>query len=435
MCLLEKNVLERAFHTIGDFLSGEGARSEIAKAHNDTQHTALQQTKLRLEAVRSNVCICSCCLHGKTLLPTMAKPQWFKDFETNLNTNLDATLKAMETRLEATSKAMETRLETRLEATSKAMETRLEARIQDLQSTLTPFADDKIFNVPVVGAENHQLLDPMKRATYTWLNFIANENTVVGAAHCALGCYTFPVQFASCFSHAIFIELPEAVLNLGVDGIYLSEPYTSSFINPLPIEKDLVVVKVQSSPPSNKTIPTSIKLSPAKTKESRRSRVVGRGLGGAVSSFDGSVILETNTHSGGSVRFFLDRGEPGDSGTLLFVKNENTGTLSPLAVFRGLSPSLGPNYHKRGEGTILPTPDALTFLPVIDAQHLQNLVTTGVDLGDGLGKKMHFGVTPNPNGIVTVQAGTDSLSGVFVKAQNPIDYAGYADISVMRGQK
>jgi hypothetical protein len=135
------------------------------------------------------------------------------------------------------------------------------------------------------------------------------------------------------------------------------------------------------------------------------------------------------------VRFFLDRGEPGDSGTLLFVKNENTGTLSPLAVFRGLSPSLGPNYHKRGEGTILPTPDALTFLPVIDAQHLQNLVTTGVDLGDGLGKKMHFGVTPNPNGIVTVQAGTDSLSGVFVKAQNPIDYAGYADISVMRGQK
>jgi hypothetical protein len=119
----------------------------------------------------------------------------------------------------------------------------------------------------------------------------------------------------------------------------------------------------------------------------------------------------------------------------LFVKDENTGTLSPLAVFRGLSPSLGPNYHKRGEGTILPTPDALTFLPVIDAQHLQNLVTTGVDLGDGLGKKMHFGVTPNPNGIVTVQAGTDSLSGVFVKAQNPIDYAGYADISVMRGQK
>jgi hypothetical protein len=434
MCLLEKNVLERAFHTIGDFLSGEGARSEIAKAHNDTQHTALQQTKLRLEAVRSNVCICSCCLHGKTLLPTMEKPQWFKEFETNLNTNLDATLKAMETRLEATSKAMETRLE----ATSKAMETRLDARIQDLQSTLTPFADDKIFNVPVVGAENHQLLDPMKRATYTWLNFIANENTVVGAAHCALGCYTFPVQFASCFSHAIFIELPEAVLNLGVDGIYLSEPYTSSFINPLPIEKDLVVVKVQSSPPSNKTIPTSIKLSPAKTKESRRSRVVGRGLGGAVSSFDGSVILETNTHSGGSVRFFLDRGEPGDSGALLFVKDDNTGTLSPLAVFRGLSPSLGPNYHKRGEGTILPTPDALTFLPVIDAQHLQNLVTTGVDLGDGLVGQGHFRVTPNPNGmplVVSLLDGFSSFSGVFVKADMPINYAGYADVSAMRGQK
>jgi hypothetical protein len=106
----------------------------------------------------------------------------------------------------------------------------------------------------------------------------------------------------------------------------------------------------------------------------------------------------------------------------------------PLAVFRGLSPSLGPNYHKRGEGTILPTPDALTFLPVIDAQHLQYLVTTGVDLCDGLGQQLHFRVTPNPN-IVTVQAGSSSLSGVFVKAEMPINYAGYADISVMRGQK
>jgi hypothetical protein len=331
-------------------------------------------------------------------------PQWFKDFETRL----DARLESVETRLES-----------------------METRIQDLQSTLTPFADDKIFNIPVVGAENHQLLDPMKRATYTWLNYIANQNTVVGAAHCALGCYTLLVEGAR--SHAIFIELPEAVLNLGVDGIYLSEPYTTSFINPLPIEKDLVVVKVQSSPPSNKTIPTSTKFSPEKTKESRRSRVVGRGLGGAVSSFDGSVILETNTHSGGCVRFFLDRGEPGDSGALLFVKDD-TGTLSPLAVFRGFSPSLGTNYHKRGEGTILPTPDALTFLPVIDALHLQDLVTTGVDLCDGLGQQLHFRVTPNPN-TVTVQADSISLSGVFVKAERPINYAGYADISVMRGQK
>jgi hypothetical protein len=264
----------------------------------------------------------------------MEKPQWFQDFETRLDARLESTDKAVVNSLMAV----------------KSMETRLDARIQDLQSTLTPFADDKIFNVPVLGAENHQLLDPIKRATYTWLNYIANENTVVGAAHCALGNYTLRVEGAS--SHAIFIELPEAVLNLGVDGIYLSDPYTTSFINPLPIEKDLVVVKVQSSPPSNKTIPTSTKLSPEKTKESRRSRVVGRGLGGAVSSFDGSVILETNTHSGGCVRFFLDRGEPGDSGALLFVKDDNTGTLSPacsipwvIAVFGSELPQAWRGNH------------------------------------------------------------------------------------------
>jgi hypothetical protein len=351
----------------------------------------------------------------------MEPPAWFKSFQKD-----DKEFKARDTEFKA-------RLIARLDD--------MQSSIRDLQSTLNPFADDEIFNVPVVGAERHELIDPMKRATYTWINYLNNENTVVGAAHCALSCHTVPALGASSSSHAVFIELPESVLKLGVVGIYLIEPYSRSFTNPLPVEKDLVVVKVKSSPPTNTNIPTFTTLSPQKRKNSRTSRVVGRGLGSAVSSFDGSVCLETNQHSGGSMRFLIGRGEPGDSGALLFVKDGN-GNFSPLAVFRGFEPSLGPNYHKRGQGTILPKLNALTFLPVIDAQHLQHLVSTGVVLGDGLVGPVHFQVAPNPiqvapnpNGIVSLQHGSSSFSGVFVKATAPINYAGFADISVMRGQK
>jgi len=119
----------------------------------------------------------------------------------------------------------------------KALLSKIEASLADLQLVVSPFSSDDIFNIPVVGADNHALFD-LKAATYTWFNYFATKNTIVGAAHCALPVFTF-----SSSEPRVFIELPESILKLGVRGVHLYNPYDGAFTNPLPTAKDLVLWK------------------------------------------------------------------------------------------------------------------------------------------------------------------------------------------------
>ena len=316
----------------------------------------------------------------------------------------------------------------------------LRASISDLQLVLSPLSSDDIFNIPVVGADEHGFLD-LKAATYTWFNYFPSKNTIVGAAHCALSVYTDSPN-----EPRVFVELPESILKLGVCGVHLYNPYDGNFTNPLPTEKDVVVVEVSSPPPAGKKLHDYCChiMSSQKEKSSRHSRVVGRGLGGAVTSSDGLVRISSDGQSGGILKFLLHLGEPGDSGTLLLVKVA-AGTYYAIAVFNGVEN--GSNgivnssmHHRRGIATLLPAPSALTFLPVIFAPNDFFQSGASVTFFNSESKSyqaIDCTVHPHPAnypGAVVLRApnGGERI-GVYVKAQQPIHYVGMADIFKMRG--
>ena len=322
----------------------------------------------------------------------------------------------------------------------------VKANVSELQVATSPFSSDEIYNIPVVGAEDHELMS-VKPSTYTWFKYpgvggSSSLPVIVGAAHCALSVYTH-----SPHKQRTFVELPESILKLGVKGVYLYGAYDGKFtnrLNPLPTEKDLIVVEVSSPPPAGKRLNEHCRITTQKKKFFRNSRVIGRGLSSAVSSSDGIVSIATDGQSGGIVKFLLHHGEPGDSGTLLHVKN-NLETYSAIAVFNGVERSSnGVSYssmhNRRGLATLLPPLGALDFLPIDAApkdlfQHGANV--TFFNPTDGRFEAIHCTVQAHPanypGAVKLIDPANREKVGVYVQAQHPIEYVGMADVFKMRG--
>lgn len=99
------------------------------------------------------------------------------------------------------------------------------------------------------------------------------------------------------------------------------------------------------------------------------SCVMGRSLGGAVTALDGQVEakIESDDPMGSRAIFFhLNRGEPGDSGTLLYSVDD-CDSPKVLGVFRGFQQSDSNNskqHSRRAVAATIPPHDKLTWLPV-----------------------------------------------------------------------
>ncbi|CAB9517007.1 expressed unknown protein [Seminavis robusta] len=308
---------------------------------------------------------------------------------------------------------------------------RVDERFDRVEFTLNPMSCDNFHAIPVIGAEAHTLTEG-KQATYTWFDY-GGTCCIVCAAHCAI-----PIATTG---NCMFIELPQAITMLGVEGIYLVDPYNPDFKNPLPVHKDLIVIKVKSPPPSGRTLPQFTKVTQEKAKQPRRTRIVGRGLGSVVSSRDGTLVSTSNVESGGHLRFLLDQGEPGDSGTLLLVKDE-LGGFHARAIFCGIQAGLTPQHSRRGQATILPPLDCLTWLPV-DPFQMNATGTVNVTCGVKADATIYL-KNLNCSAIAKVAFGLNAVDlkdsngtvkhGVFVSVAQQINYVGAADHYAMNGQ-
>eukprot|EP00529_Nitzschia_sp_RCC80_P032658 CAMPEP_0113441518 /NCGR_PEP_ID=MMETSP0014_2-20120614/1123_1 /TAXON_ID=2857 /ORGANISM="Nitzschia sp." /LENGTH=233 /DNA_ID=CAMNT_0000332363 /DNA_START=75 /DNA_END=776 /DNA_ORIENTATION=+ /assembly_acc=CAM_ASM_000159 len=224
-------------------------------------------------------------------------------------------------------------------------------------------SDPGFANLPVLGSDSSTLGTTIS-STYTWVKFVGRTG-LIGAAHCALSYGTY-------HDDKLLICLPESVTQLGVKGVYLVRPYDPEFSNNEPTEKlptkyDLIFIDVdEASKPSSETkLPEFEKSTPSKKILQHHSPLVGRSSVSVVSSKDGVVEINTSERSVGSMSFFLDGGEPGDSRTLLCLKKGNDWV--PRGIFVGIKPT-PPGYGKRGLAATLPDSRELHRFPILDLE-------------------------------------------------------------------
>jgi hypothetical protein len=117
----------------------------------------------------------------------------------------------------------------------------LNNKINTLTAHTLPTLQDGYHEIPVIDAGTVDSCSlEGKHSTWTWFNYGSAGTVIVGAAHCALPFY-LPGQ-----PNDLFIQLPVSILQLGVKEVYLVDPYDQSFAKPLPVEKDLIVVRVRN---------------------------------------------------------------------------------------------------------------------------------------------------------------------------------------------
>ena len=150
------------------------------------------------------------------------------------------------------------------------------------------------------------------------------------------------------------------------------------------------------------------------------------------------VDIETNGNSLGFMRFFLDRGEPGDSGTLLCLK-KNEGWV-PRAIFTGIEPPR-PGFGRRGLAATLPDREQFHSFPILDlgaAEHSQLTSLKLVDWDSQNEQARHGTVTidkKDRNAVDCVYEGIVVAHGVIVKSNlnKTIGYVGQKDYFKMMG--
>ena len=302
----------------------------------------------------------------------------------------------------------------------------MNTRLDGIAFTLNPFLNPVIEKVPVIT--NGDVLTNEKNGVFTWFRYPENHQTVaIGSAHTALRFQTIATQPPSPTKdglHLHFVTLPESVLALGVNKILFLD--VSQMTNPLPPELDICVVCTNTNPTVS-ALPELYQHSITGTVSSTSSGIVGKSVGGFVSSLGGAVNISMNGNVG-RLEFLLDVGEPGDSGTLLFVKKPE-GSYHPIAVFSGLSPKTT-TRQARGQACVIPP--ASTFQSALNVVDLTQEPISDVVLGckNSWGK---FKVESGPQNAVRLQqvGGTASFFGVFVKSPCPISYMGDTDIALM----
>jgi hypothetical protein len=242
----------------------------------------------------------------------------------------------------------------------------------------------------------------------------------------------------------IFVEIPQSILQKTVQRIYLLDPYTPEFTNPLPVEKDLIAIEVESKP--DFPIPSfDPNIVPAgERRVFTECHVVGQSRGSYVNSKGGLVSLVTNHDRTGKMSFNLDVGEPGQSGTLLFVQgpDHTTGNRTdykPLGIFHGMGAKSNKFASTQGVAAILPPFPRLTPLPVsniFSSETFSSIESPSVTAHLADNGRCSVTCAASTHGVVSVKLTDDNKSskyGVFMETKHNISYAGTKDWAVNGG--
>jgi hypothetical protein len=267
---------------------------------------------------------------------------------------------------------------------------------------------------------------------------------ILGSVHSAMPFHVTSLQYGNGHEHnVIFLEIPQNILQKTVEQIFLLDPYTPEFANPLPVENDLIAIEVKTKLDRHVAIPSyNPENVPAGVHECfTECHVVGQSQISYVNSKGGLLTLNTNVDGTGTMSFFPDVGPPGQSGTLLHVKNYaatgNRTDYKPVAIFHGIVTETNQHATPQGVAAILPPFERMTSLPVCD---VFGHVCEGVDspslilnLADNLTCSVTSATSTHGFAAVKLTDGSSIKYGVLLKATQNIRYAGYKDWAVNAG--
>jgi hypothetical protein len=344
-------------------------------------------------------------------------------------------------------------LRAELDTAFASVHERVDDKTDLILNSVSPMLSSAFRNLSVVGQGNILPVTGAKPATWTVIKYPKDGKqriVAVGALHCALKWATVSAKFEMVNGHPhnqqhlhpLFVELPRELLGWPVESVGFYKPYTNAFQNHMPpVYMDIAMVLFRAGPmemepflPPEAVIPIwedrAAELT-AGVIEPPFAWIIGRSLGGAVTTKDGQLEVtlvdpDDLLRGGRGLVFFLDRAEPGDSGTLLRSYDE-VDNPKVLGVFRGLHqpPSNNVLLERRGAAATIPSFDKLTWLPVFESR-----VTEVTLRGQRAGAPFHANVRTLDYG---VQLDVPAVFGIVVCAERAISYVGAEDFAVLSG--
>ena len=257
-----------------------------------------------------------------------AEPRWFKRWRIG-NDRAMTEMRAAN----RTQKAIATEM--------TAMKTQL-----DLLVGCTPEAFES-FAAPFTAPSVNPLQDQISGTSATY-SFVEHGGSffAVGAAHCAL---FLPKHYKLNLS---FVQLPESVLQCGVEAIYRSQNLTAVRSVDQHWQNDFIVAKLKSKPLGSGCAPWPMR-APGDTRD--LGPTFGSSSSGPVTGTNLTYDVNTN-----SFTFLQGSGEPGHSGTLMWAIRSKL----PVGVYFGCR---GQQKNMRFRGVIVPVPplENLVRMPVV----------------------------------------------------------------------
>jgi hypothetical protein len=327
-----------------------------------------------------------------------------------------------------------------------SIENLVEAMHGDVRNISYPLDGANQIASCVIDSGDHAVLSTNKKCVFTWVQYPEQTKPhIVGAAHCALTIRTHWLNsehnsFVS--SDVTFLELPLSILKKGVLKAFLLAHDDGKFTNPLPLERDMIMIQVEEDNPPGSVCLINPPAVGVQERTSVCTLAAGLAHGSVVSNKDGLVSVQPGAlpHTG-TVSFIINVAESGDSGTLLHTKCENQ-VWMPAAVFHGLIRPLHPHATRRGIAAILPpfssfgAPlDVVDVFELYPSENIRCHVSTKDETftceveSVGLADMESVG----PKAVTLVSKNGNKKYGVFVRNKKPIEYIGEKEFAMMNG--
>jgi hypothetical protein len=299
----------------------------------------------------------------------------------------------------------------------------------------------------VIDSRDDTVLTTIKNGVYTSISVVGDEKRyIAGSVHCALSIRTLSLDI---FHHEVgifarfmeytFVEVPKSILAKEVVRVFLLGPTDNSFTNPLPGERDVILIEVKEYPADFVNVTAQVEV--VQLHDDYSTLVAGLSRGSVVTNQAGLFVKKPGAlDNTGTVEFVTQIAEPGDSGTLLHTKSLD-GNWEAVAVFRGLIPPIHPQSTRRGVATLIPPVSRFAPLDAVDVfkdygeatailcnigtmvNGVYGSLTCGVQSESGIG----------PGAVKLVAPGGLCKYGVFVRNKKPIVYTGEMDWATMNG--
>ena len=298
-----------------------------------------------------------------------------------LNIKIDTMTNKLNNKMDKMNNTLNYKIDTMNNTLNHRMDVNFWNLSRQLNSAINPAILFEFNQLRVLSSCGNDYTDAVllgKQSTWTIMKY-GNSILAVGCLHCGFQKATARTTIGS--NEILFAGgLPEAVLDAGVKKVWLkkvdvmqleNEKHKSSLTlirHPLPPEMDVMMVELENLPVGvdRESLPTYGYFSKEiagdlKKKKNTSCRVLGRGVSGMVY---GSNLVPSRSWRGHDApqvfTFLLEKGEPGDSGTLMFAEfffesKLETGAsvvpeikYFPLGVFRGIAPTQRSMMQKRG---------------------------------------------------------------------------------------